>query len=136
MEPEYGVYNLALRLHQFREPSGSDDENGPEDKPPKHGHISKLFPLKYLRTKILSFVVDDVVGLITPLDTENAPNGEEGDEDGEDEEETGAETEAENEPELTEEEESIRANLAEGEPLPNETLDKILPPFWNEEPFR
>ncbi|XP_067049308.1 adenylate kinase 9-like [Acropora muricata] len=68
--------------------------------------------------------------------TENALNAEEGDDDGDDEEGAGTETEAEPEPELTEEEESIRANLAEDEPLPSETLDKILPPFWNEEPFR
>lgn len=44
--------------------------------------------------------------------------------------------EGEAELELTDEEESIRANLAEGEALPNETLDKILPAWWNEEPFR
>lgn len=71
-------------------------------------------------------------------DAENAPKEKEGEDDGEGEEGTEAETEAETEPEpeLTDEEESIRANLAEGEPLPNETLDKILPPFWNEEPFR
>ena len=73
---------------------------------------------------------------ISCLDVENAPNAAEGDDDGDDEEGAGTETEAEPEPELTDEEESIRANLAEDEPLPSETLDKILPPFWNEEPFR
>lgn len=52
------------------------------------------------------------------------------------EEGAGGETEPEPELELTDEEESIRANLADGEALPNETLDKILPAFWNEEPFR
>lgn len=63
-------------------------------------------------------------------DAENAPKDGEGEGDGE--EGTGGEAE----PELTDEEESIRANLAEGEALPNETLDKILPVWWNEEPFR
>ena len=62
------------------------------------------------------------------VEAESAPKAEEG------EEGSGAEGEAE--PELTDEEESIRANLADGEALPNETLDKILPAFWNEEPFR
>lgn len=66
------------------------------------------------------------------LDAENVPKGEDGE--GEGEEDTGGEAEAE--PELTDDEESIRANLAEGEALPNETLDKILPAWWNEEPFR
>ena len=66
------------------------------------------------------------------LDAESVPKGEDGE--GEGEEETGGEAEAE--PELTDDEESIRANLAEGEALPNETLDKILPAWWNEEPFR
>ena len=63
-------------------------------------------------------------------DTETVPKGG----DGEGELEEGIEGEAELE--LTDEEESIRANLAEGEALPNETLDKILPAWWNEEPFR
>ena len=62
-------------------------------------------------------------------DAENSPKGGEG----EGEEGSG---EQEQEPELTDEEESIRANLADGEALPNETLDKILPAWWNEEPFR
>lgn len=62
--------------------------------------------------------------------------GGEGDGAAEGEEGAGGETEAEPELELTDEEESIRANLADGEALPNETLDKILPAFWNEEPFR
>ena len=63
-------------------------------------------------------------------DTENVPKDGEGEVEGEE----GTEDEAELE--LTDEEESIRANLAEGEALPNETLDKILPAWWNEEPFR
>ena len=67
-------------------------------------------------------------------DAENPPKGEEGEGAAQDEEGTWAETEPE--PELTDEEESIRAYLADGEALPNETLDKILPAFWNEEPFR
>ena len=67
-------------------------------------------------------------------DAENVPKSGEGEGGAEDEEGTGAEAEAE--PELTDEEESIRAYLADGEALPNETLDKILPAFWNEEPFR
>ena len=69
-----------------------------------------------------------------PSNAEDVPKGGEGEGGAEGEEGTGAETEAE--PELTDEEESIRANLADGEALPNETLDKILPAFWNEEPFR
>ena len=63
-------------------------------------------------------------------DTEDVPKGEEGEGEGEE----GIEEEAELE--LTDEEESIRAYLAEGEALPNETLDKILSAWWNEEPFR
>ena len=65
-------------------------------------------------------------------DAENVPKDGEGEGEGDGEE--GIEEEAELE--LTDEEESIRANLAEGEALPNETLDKILPAWWNEEPFR
>lgn len=85
---------------------------------------------------LFSYNVHENDSWISCVDAENAPNAEEGDDDGDDEEGAGTETEAEPEPELTEEEESIRANLAEDEPLPSETLDKILPPFWNEEPFR
>ena len=44
--------------------------------------------------------------------------------------------EDEQEVELTEDEENIRANLANDELLPYDTLDKILPTWWNEEPFR
>ena len=88
-------------------------------------YYSHMIVIMILRVRLISFP-----------DAENAPKEAEGEDNGEDEEGTGAETEAETEPELTDEEESIRANLAEGEPLPNETLDKILPPFWNEEPFR
>lgn len=65
-------------------------------------------------------------------DTENAIKAGEGEADGEE----GIGGEGEQELELTDEEESIRANLADGEALPNETLDKILPAWWNEEPFR
>ena len=95
----------------------------------------------YIITKYYSHMIVIMifrVRLISFPDAENAPKEKEGEDDGEGEEGTEAETEAETEPEpeLTDEEESIRANLAEGEPLPNETLDKILPPFWNEEPFR
>lgn len=68
------------------------------------------------------------------VESEGAPKAEDGEGAAEGEEGSGAEGEAE--PELTDEEESIRANLADGEALPNETLDKILPAFWNEEPFR
>ena len=43
----------------------------------------------------------------------------------------------EEEVEFTEFEENIKGNLMEeGERLTTETLDKILPAFWNEEPFK
>lgn len=47
---------------------------------------------------------------------------------GEEEEEAG--------PQFTEDEEHIVSYLKEDEPLPNEVLDKIVPGWWNEEPFK
>ena len=44
--------------------------------------------------------------------------------------------EEEEEVELTEDEEAIKAYLETGETLPNELLDKIVAPWWNEEPFK
>ncbi|NWX87701.1 KAD9 kinase, partial [Nothoprocta ornata] len=38
--------------------------------------------------------------------------------------------------ELTDEEEAIKANLVENEPLPPEVLDNIVPDWWRKEPFR
>ncbi|XP_033125059.1 adenylate kinase 9-like isoform X4 [Anneissia japonica] len=43
--------------------------------------------------------------------------------------------EEEQEVELTEEEENIKAYLIDDETLPHETLEKIISPWWNEEPF-
>ncbi|XP_053155672.1 adenylate kinase 9 isoform X5 [Hemicordylus capensis] len=37
---------------------------------------------------------------------------------------------------LTDEEEAIKANLIENEPLPAEVLDNIVPEWWTKEPFR
>nr|XP_056712755.1 adenylate kinase 9 [Euleptes europaea] len=37
---------------------------------------------------------------------------------------------------LTDEEEAIKANLVENEPLPPEVLDNIVPEWWTKEPFR
>lgn len=37
---------------------------------------------------------------------------------------------------LTEEEEIIYLSLTEGEHLQRDTVDNILSPWWNEEPFR
>ncbi|MBN3311086.1 KAD9 kinase, partial [Amia calva] len=37
---------------------------------------------------------------------------------------------------LTDEEEAIKAYLSDGEPLPTEILDMVLPQWWDEEPFR
>ncbi|XP_077158489.1 adenylate kinase 9 isoform X2 [Paroedura picta] len=37
---------------------------------------------------------------------------------------------------LTDEEEAIKANLIENEPLPPEVLDSIVPEWWTKEPFR
>ena len=50
--------------------------------------------------------------------------------------EEGENGEGESEVELTEDEENIKANLADAEPLPSDTLDKMLPAWWHEEPFR
>lgn len=47
-----------------------------------------------------------------------------------------AQEEEEAEPELTEDEENIKANLESDEALPNETLDNIVPGWWNTEPFK
>lgn len=38
--------------------------------------------------------------------------------------------------ELTEEEEAIKANLMDAQPLPPEILDNIVPFWWKKEPFR
>lgn len=38
--------------------------------------------------------------------------------------------------ELTPEEENIKAYLQDGEPLTPELLDKIVKPWWTEEPYR
>jgi adenylate/nucleoside-diphosphate kinase len=38
--------------------------------------------------------------------------------------------------ELTSEEENIKAYLQDGEPLAPEILDKIIKPWWTEEPYR
>lgn len=38
--------------------------------------------------------------------------------------------------ELTEEEENIKANLQSDDPLTAEILDKIIPDWWNKEPFK
>lgn len=37
---------------------------------------------------------------------------------------------------LTDEEEAIKANLVENEPLPIEVLDNLIPEWWTQEPFR
>ena len=42
----------------------------------------------------------------------------------------------EEEPELTEEEEAIKANLESQDPLPPELLDSILTSWWTKEPFK
>ncbi|NXC44701.1 KAD9 kinase, partial [Penelope pileata] len=44
--------------------------------------------------------------------------------------------ESKQEVELTDEEEAIKANLMNSEPLPPEILGKILPDWWTKEPFR
>lgn len=38
--------------------------------------------------------------------------------------------------ELTDEEEAIKANLMDAQPLPPEVLDNIVPDWWRKEPFR
>ena len=95
--------------------------------------IDKSNPPK-ARKLVFSLLANALFTWTLHVEAEGAPKAEEGEGAAEGEEESGAEGEAE--PELTDEEESIRANLADGEALPNETLDKILPAFWNEEPFR
>ena len=40
------------------------------------------------------------------------------------------------EPELTEDEEAIKANLESADPLPPELLDNIMAQWWNKEPFK
>uniref|UniRef100_A0A8V0YMS8 Adenylate kinase 9 n=1 Tax=Gallus gallus TaxID=9031 RepID=A0A8V0YMS8_CHICK len=44
--------------------------------------------------------------------------------------------ESKQEVELTEEEEAIKANLMDAQPLPPEILDNIVPVWWKKEPFR
>uniref|UniRef100_A0A8C3LXR3 Adenylate kinase 9 n=1 Tax=Chrysolophus pictus TaxID=9089 RepID=A0A8C3LXR3_CHRPC len=44
--------------------------------------------------------------------------------------------ESKQEVELTDEEEAIKANLMDGQPLPPEILDNIVPDWWRKEPFR
>lgn len=44
--------------------------------------------------------------------------------------------EEEEEPELTEDEEAIKANLESADPLPSELLDSIISQWWNKEPFK
>ncbi|XP_031467146.1 adenylate kinase 9 isoform X2 [Phasianus colchicus] len=44
--------------------------------------------------------------------------------------------ESNQEVELTDEEEAIKANLMDGQPLPPEILDNIVPDWWRKEPFR
>ena len=46
------------------------------------------------------------------------------------------EEEEEAAPQFTEDEEHTVSYLKEDEPLPNEVLDKIVPAWWNEEPFK
>ncbi|XP_041351641.1 adenylate kinase 9-like isoform X3 [Gigantopelta aegis] len=46
------------------------------------------------------------------------------------------EDEEDEEPQLTEDEEAIRANLESDEPLPGEVLDNIIPQFWQKESFK
>ncbi|XP_019468591.1 adenylate kinase 9 isoform X2 [Meleagris gallopavo] len=44
--------------------------------------------------------------------------------------------ESKQEVELTDEEEAIKANLMDAQPLPPEILDNIVPDWWRKEPFR
>ncbi len=44
--------------------------------------------------------------------------------------------EEEAEVELTEDEEAIKAYLETGEPLPADLLDKIVAPWWKQQPFK
>ncbi|XP_042746128.1 adenylate kinase 9 [Lagopus leucura] len=44
--------------------------------------------------------------------------------------------ESKQEVELTDEEEAIKANLMDAQPLPPEVLDNIVPDWWRKEPFR
>merc|ERR1739842_251443 len=44
--------------------------------------------------------------------------------------------EEDEEPELTEDEEAIKANLESADPLPPELLDNIMAQWWNKEPFK
>ncbi|EDV21496.1 uncharacterized protein TRIADDRAFT_30390 [Trichoplax adhaerens] len=44
--------------------------------------------------------------------------------------------EEDDELELDEDEDAIRAYLADDEPIPDETLDKVIQPWWDEDPFR
>ena len=44
--------------------------------------------------------------------------------------------EEEEEVEFSEMEANIRDNITDNEPLTNETLEQILPAWWNEEPFK
>ena len=37
---------------------------------------------------------------------------------------------------LTDEEEAIKSYLFDGDPLPAEILEMVLPQFWDQEPYR
>ncbi|CAF2033300.1 unnamed protein product [Rotaria magnacalcarata] len=56
--------------------------------------------------------------------------------DPEEEEDQKAEKPADESEDLTSEEENIKAYLQDGEPLAPEILDKIVKPWWTEEPYR
>ncbi|XP_077977825.1 adenylate kinase 9-like isoform X2 [Glandiceps talaboti] len=71
--------------------------------------------------------------ITAPDGTAVKPEGEEKEEGAEGD---GEKTEEEPEVEFTEEEEAIKANLQEDEPLPPEVLDNIVPEWWNKEPFK
>ena len=62
------------------------------------------------------------------MEAEPLPKEEKKEEGGEEEEEAG--------PQFTEDEEAIVQYLKEDEALPTEVLDKIVPAWWNEEPFK
>ena len=86
----------------------------------------------------------EIEKLVTELEKIPDPNAEEQNEekeDGDQAREGGVESAAgseKEEPQLNEVEQAIRDNLEMADPttLPNNVMEEILPPFWNEEPFK
>ena len=117
------VYNPVNSINYSREKA--------VEGPPQH-HI--VLTVNYTTNYVVNYREEDEEeeGAIT------APDGSKLEEEKKDEEEKkeGEEGEEEEGPQFTEDEEAIVQYLKEDEPLPPEVLDKIVPDWWNKEPFK